>query len=50
MLKGKVVINFSYDDETEKCSWDLKQEGNDTLGKDDLIQLLQHCIGDLMVD
>jgi hypothetical protein len=48
MLQGKVVINFEYDEEKEKCHWDLKQDGKDRLSKDDLIQLLQHCIGELM--
>lgn len=50
MLEGKVIINFSYDEINEKCNWDLKQEGKDTLDKDDLIQLLQHCIGELMTE
>lgn len=48
MLKGKVIIDFTYDEESEKCNWDLKQQGKDTLTKEDLIQLLQHCIGELM--
>lgn len=48
MLHGKVIINFEYDEEKEKCHWDLKQDGKDRLRKDDLIQLLQHCIGELM--
>ena len=49
MLQGKVIINFEYDAEKEKCHWDLKQDkGKDRLSKDDLIQLLQHCIGELM--
>jgi hypothetical protein len=48
MLKGKVIIDFTYDEENEKCNWDLKQQGKDTLAKEDLIQLLQHCIGELM--
>lgn len=50
MLKGKVTINFEYDEQKEKCSWDLKQEGKDTLDKDDLVFLLQHCVGELMSD
>ena len=50
MLTGKVIINFSYDEEKEKCSWDLKQSGKDTLSKDDLVSLLQHCIGELMTE
>lgn len=50
MLQGKVVINFQYDEKNEKCSWDLKQEGEDKLSNDDLILLLQHCVGDLMAE
>ncbi|HIH28256.1 MAG TPA: hypothetical protein HA260_00465 [Thermoplasmata archaeon] len=50
MLQGKVVINFQYDEEKEKCHWDLQQEGKDLLSKDDLIQLLQHCITEYMTD
>lgn len=46
MLQGKVIINFEYDEEKEKCRWDLKQEGKDKLSNDDLIQLLQHCISE----
>jgi len=48
MLQGKVIINFEYDEEKEKCRWDLKQEGKDTLQKDDLILLFQHLVGELM--
>ncbi|PNX46032.1 MAG: hypothetical protein BV459_07230 [Thermoplasmata archaeon M11B2D] len=48
MLQGRVVIDFQYDEEKEQCSWDIKQKGKDMLSKDDLIQLLQHCIGELM--
>jgi|APFre7841882590_1041340.scaffolds.fasta_scaffold463780_1 hypothetical protein len=48
MLQGKVIINFEYDEKKEKCSWDLKQEGKDTLDKDDLILLFQHIIGEFM--
>lgn len=50
MLEGKVIINFRYDEKNEKCNWDLMQEGKDTLGRDDLIQLLRHCIGELMTE
>lgn len=50
MLKGKVIIDFEYDEEKEKCKWDLKQKGKSTLDKDDLIHLLQHCIGELMAE
>jgi hypothetical protein len=48
MLQGKVIINFEYDEKKEKCSWDLKQEGKDTLDKDDLNLLFQHIIGEFM--
>jgi hypothetical protein len=48
MLRGKVIINFQYDEEKEKCSWDLKQEGKDILNKDDLIHLFQHIVGEYM--
>jgi hypothetical protein len=50
MLQGKVIIHFQYDEKNEKCSWDIKQEGKDKLDNDDLIQLFQHCIGELMTD
>jgi len=50
MLQGKVIITFEYDEKTEKCSWDLKQEGKDTLKKDNLILLFQHIIGEFMSD
>jgi hypothetical protein len=50
MLQGKVIINFKYDEEKEKCSWDMKQEGKDKLEKDNLILLFQHLIGELMSD
>jgi hypothetical protein len=48
MLQGKVIIHFEYDEENEKCRWDLKQEGKDTLSNDDLILLFQHVVGELM--
>jgi hypothetical protein len=50
MLQGKVIINFNYDEAKEKCSWDLRQEGKDTLNKDDLISLFEHIIGEFMSD
>jgi hypothetical protein len=50
MLQGKVIIDFKYDEEKEKCKWDLKQDGKDTLDKDDLILLFQHVMGELMSD
>jgi len=50
MLQGKVIITFEYDEKTEKCSWDLKQAGKDTLEKDDLVLLLQNCVRELMTE
>ena len=50
MQQGKGIINFEYDEKKEKCSWDLNQEGKDTLNKDNLIFLFQHFIGELMSD
>jgi hypothetical protein len=48
MLQGKVIINFKYDEEEEKCSWTMNQEGKDTLDKDHLVLLFQHLVGELM--
>ncbi len=48
MLQGKVIIHFQYDDKKEKCSWELKQEGKDTLDRDNLVLLFQHLIGELL--
>jgi flagellar basal body-associated protein FliL len=48
MLRGKVVIDFEYDEKNEKCRWDLRQEGKDTLKRDDLLLLFQHLVGELM--
>jgi hypothetical protein len=45
-----MIIHFEYDEKKEKCSWDLKQEGKDTIDKDHLVLLLQHCVGELMTD
>jgi hypothetical protein len=50
MMQGKVIIDFKYDEEKEQCFWKLKQEGKDQLGKDDLVQLLQHCISEYMTE
>jgi len=50
MLQGQVIINFEYDEVKEKCHWDLKQAGKDKLSKDDLVQLLQHCISEYMAE
>jgi hypothetical protein len=50
MLQGKVIIDFEYDEEKEECRWDLKQEGKDTLSKEDVVHLLQHCIAEFMTE
>ncbi len=50
MRQGKVIIHFRYDEEEEKCSWNMEQEGKDTLSKDDLILLFQHLVGELMTE
>ena len=47
-MKGRVIIDFERDEEEEKCSYNLKQEGKDTLDNDDLISLLKHVIGELI--
>ncbi|UCD14188.1 MAG: hypothetical protein JSW60_01885 [Thermoplasmatales archaeon] len=48
MMKGRVIINFERDEVAEKCSYDLKQEGKDTLGNEDLISLFEHIIRELI--
>ncbi|MBN1280092.1 MAG: hypothetical protein JXA00_00415 [Candidatus Thermoplasmatota archaeon] len=50
MPQGKVIIHFEYDEENEKCRWDLKQEGRDQLDNENLIFLFQHVISELMSD
>jgi len=47
-MKGRVIINFDRDEENEKCSYNLKQDGDDILGKEDIISLLQHIVSELM--
>ena len=47
MIDGKVIIDFHYDD-ISKCTWNMRQEGKDTLSKEDLINLFKHVVGDLM--
>ena len=49
-MQGRVIIDFNYDEVKEKCHWDLKQEGKDTLPNEELIFLFQHLIGELMSD
>ena len=46
-MKGKVIISFEYEEENE-CSWDLKQEGEDKLDNENLVNLLQHIVGELV--
>ena len=50
MMNGKVIIDFKYDDDTSECSWNINQEGGDTLNNENLIFLLQHIIGELTSD
>ena len=47
MLKGRVIINFEYDEEKE-CSWNIKQDGESKLNNENLIYLLQHVTSELM--
>ena len=47
MLKGKVIIDFEYDG-VKECSWNIQQEGEEKLDKENLIYLLQHVAGELM--
>jgi len=47
MIKGRVVIDFQYD-EKSKCSWNLQQKGKDILDNENLIYLFQHVVGELM--
>jgi len=46
-MKGKVVIDYEQTDDG-KCSWNFKQEGNEELGNDDLVYLLENVIRDIM--
>jgi len=39
MMKGKVLIDFGYDEKNE-CSWNLEQEGETKLDNENLIYLL----------
>ena len=47
MLKGKIIINFEYDEEKE-CSWDIQQEGESKLDDENIIYLLQHITSELV--
>jgi hypothetical protein len=47
-MKGTVIIEYERDDEKEECSYNLSQEGNNSLNNEDLITLFKHIIGELM--
>ena len=47
MLKGRVIIDFEADEEGE-CSWNIRQEGKDTLNDENLISLFEHIIRELI--
>ena len=47
-MKGRVIIDFERDEEEEKCSYCINQDGKDTLDNEELISLLKHVIGELM--
>ena len=47
-MKGRVIINFDRDEENEKCNFNLKQDGEDILDREDVISLLKHIISELM--
>ena len=46
-IGGVPVIDFEYD-ENSRCSWNINQEGIDTLDDENLIYLLQHVVGELV--
>jgi len=49
-MKGRVIVDFEREEEEEKCSYSLKQVGNDTLDKEDIISLFKHIISELMAE
>lgn len=49
MRKGKVIIDFESDDEG-KCSFNINQDGTDTLDNENLISLFEHILRELMPD
>jgi len=49
-MRGKVIIDFEYDENSNSCSWDINQEGIDKLDNENLLFLLQHVIGELSLD
>ena len=48
MMKGKIIINYERDEETESCNYDILQEGNINLEREDLISLFTHVVSELM--
>ena len=49
MRKGRVIIDFE-SDEIGRCSFNINQECDDELQKEDLISLLEHILRELMPD
>ena len=47
-MKSRVLIDFERDEEMEKCSYDLTQEGKGILANENLISLFEHIISELM--
>ena len=47
MIQGRVVIDFESDEEGE-CSYNIQQEGKDTLDDENLISLFEYIIRELM--
>ena len=50
IMKGRVIVDFERDEEEEKCSYSLKQVGNDTLDDEDIISLFKLIISELMAE
>ena len=48
-MRGKVVIDFEYSNDN-KCSWDIKQIGEENIDKETLVHLLQHIAGELVFE
>ena len=49
MIKGRIIIDFE-SEEMGECSFNIQQEGKDTLDNENLISLFEHIIRDLMSD
>ena len=47
MIQGRVIIDFESDEEGT-CTWNIQQEGKDTLNNENLISLFEHIIMELM--